>query len=59
MVSLANNTLNQKDVGMIRQFCDACKEDYDMSAVAGSKSEDFIWCQCPECKGVAPYQRED
>jgi hypothetical protein len=56
---MANNTLNKKDVGKIRQLCDACKKDPDMSVVIGSKSENFIWCKCPECEGVAPYKRKD
>jgi hypothetical protein len=28
-----------------------------MKVVTKDTEEDFIWCQCPECKGIAPYKQ--
>ena len=39
------------------EFCDVCKKDLNMKVVGDNADEDFIWCRCPECKGVAPYPR--
>ena len=42
---------------MISQFCEVCKEELDMKVLGKETRADFMWCQCPECKGIAPYKR--
>jgi hypothetical protein len=39
------------------KFCDACKKDLKMKVVQDNAGDNFIWCKCPECKGVAPCPR--
>ena len=41
---------------MISQFCEVCKEELDMKVLGKETRADFMWCQCPECKGIAPYK---
>ena len=43
---------------MVRQFCKVCKKELGMKVVTKDTGEDFIWCQCPECKGIAPYHKQ-
>lgn len=42
---------------MIRQFCEVCKKGLDMKVVSENAFKNFIWCQCSECKGIAPYKQ--
>ena len=42
---------------MISQFCEVCKKELDMKVLGKEIRADFMWCQCPECKGIAPYKR--
>jgi ssDNA-binding Zn-finger/Zn-ribbon topoisomerase 1 len=39
------------------KFCDVCKKDLKMRVVQDNTGDNFIWCNCPECKGIAPYSR--
>ena len=42
---------------MVRQFCEVCKKELHMKVVTKGTSDHFIWCQCPECKRIAPYKQ--
>ncbi len=44
-------------MGMISQFCEVCKKELDMKVLGKEIRADFMWCQCPECKGITPYKR--
>ena len=39
------------------KFCDVCKKDLKMKVVQDNARDDFIWCKCPGCNGIAPYSR--
>ncbi len=41
----------------VEHFCDVCKKNLNMTVVGNNFDEDFIWCKCPECEGIAPYKR--
>ena len=41
---------------MIRQFCEVCRKKFGMKIVITDHYEDYIWCQCPEFGGIAPYK---
>ncbi len=41
----------------VEHFCDVCKKNLNMTVVGNNPDEDFIWCKCPECEGIAPYKR--
>jgi len=40
---------------MVRQFCEVCKKELGMKVVTKDTGEDFILCECSECKGISPY----
>jgi hypothetical protein len=42
---------------IIRQFYEVCKKELDMKVLGKEIRADFMWCQCPECKGIAHYKR--
>ncbi len=42
---------------MISQFCEVCKKELDMKVLGKEIRADFMWCQCAECKRIAPYKR--
>ncbi len=39
----------------VEQFCYVCMKNVKMTVVGNNPDEDFIWCKCPECGGIAPY----
>ena len=41
---------------MIRQFCEVWKKEFGMKILTAEPYKDYIWCQCPECGGIAPYK---
>ena len=41
----------------VEQFCDVCMKNLKMTVIGNNSDEDFIWCKCPECVGIAPYPR--
>lgn len=41
----------------IEQSCSVCTKNLNMTVVGNNPDEDYIWCKCPDCKGVAPYPR--
>ena len=41
----------------VEQFCDVCMKNLKMIVAGNNPDEDFIWCKCPECDGIASYSR--
>ena len=39
------------------KFCDVCKKDLNMKVARDNARDNFIWCKCPECQGIAPFTR--
>jgi hypothetical protein len=47
----------QIESNMVRQFCEICSKELEMKVLSEDAWEGFIWCQCSECKGIAPYKQ--
>ena len=47
----------QIESNMVRQFCEICSKELEMKVLSEDAWEGFIWCQCPECKGIAPHKQ--
>jgi hypothetical protein len=41
----------------VEQFCAVCTKNLKMTVVGNNPDEDYIWCKCPDCRGIAPYPR--